>query len=112
MTARRPRKLWDYQPPRDPVNTRRKAKRPYSHAERLEHERLIAEHIAEHGHACPICGEESSYLTVDHVTPYARGASAAGGEKRVICDRCNKRRGARMKTRGEAWGSRGLKEAR
>lgn len=112
MTGRRPRKVWDYQPPKDPVNARRKANRPYSHAERLEHKRLIAEHIAEHGSVCPVCRRTTNDLTVDHVTPYARGASAAGGEKRVICARCNQRRGARMKTRGSAWGSRGLKEAR
>ena len=105
--------IWDYSPPRDQVNVRRKAKRPYNHAERLEHERLIAEHIAAHGHLCPICGQDSDRLTVDHVQPYARGGSAAGGEKRVICDRCNKRRGARMQKRlRSSWGFRGLKGAR
>lgn len=106
-------RTWDYQPPRDPVNARRKAKRPYNHAERLEHERLVAAHIAEHGHTCPVCGQEVSYLTVDHVQPFAVGGAAAGGEKRVICDRCNKRRGARMtRHMRHGFGFRGLKGVR
>lgn len=105
--------LWDCAPPRDLVNARRKAKRPYNHAERLEHERLIDEHVARHGHVCPACGLETDLLTVDHLQPYARGGAAAGGEKRVVCDRCNKRRGARMQKRlRQAWGFRGLRGAR
>jgi len=107
-----PRGVWDHRPPSDPVNVRRKAKRPYDHAERLEHERLIAEHVAAHGHVCPVCGLAAFYLTVDHEQPYAQGGAAAGGEKRVVCDRCNKRRGARMMKAGRrAFGSRGLKGA-
>ena len=100
-------------PPRDPVNARRKAKRPYNHAERLEHERLIAEYVAAHGHICPVCGLEDGRLTVDHLQPYAHGGVAAGGEKRIVCERCNKRRGARMQKylRG-AWGFRGLRGTR
>jgi 5-methylcytosine-specific restriction endonuclease McrA len=106
-------RLWDYAPPRDQVNARRKAKRPYDHAERLEHERLITKHIAEHGHVCPACGLPTESLTVDHLQPFAQGGAAAGGQKRVVCDRCNKRRGARMQKRlRQAWGFRGLKGAR
>ena len=105
--------LWDGKAPRDQVNARRKAKRPYSHAERLEHERIVAAYVAEHGYTCPVCGQEAGLLTVDHVQPYARGGAAAGGEKRVVCDRCNKRRGARMQKRlRDAWGTRGLKGTR
>lgn len=105
--------VWDYAPPRDQVNARRKAKRPYSHEERLEHRRLLAEFVAEHGWVCPVCGRPTEDLEVDHVQPYAQGAGAAGGEKRVICGRCNQRRGARMQKylRG-AWGTRGLKGVR
>jgi len=104
--------VWSYAPPRDPVNVRRKAKRPYDHAERLEHERLVAEHIAKHGHVCPICGLEGERLTVDHLQPFAQGGAAAGGQKRVVCERCNKRRGARMMKAGRrAFGFRGLRGA-
>jgi len=108
-----PKGLWSYAPPRDPVNARRKAKRPYSHAERLEHQRLIAEHVASHGYVCPLCGLDAFYLTVDHEQPFAQGGAAAGGAKRVVCERCNKRRGARMMRAGRrAFGFRGLKGAR
>lgn len=105
--------VWDYAPPRDPVNDRRRAKRPYTNAERMEHRRLLAEYVDEHGWVCPVCERETDDLEVDHVQPYAKGGSATGGEKRIICGRCNQRRGARMKKylRG-FWGSRGLKGAR
>jgi 5-methylcytosine-specific restriction endonuclease McrA len=102
--------VWSYAPPKDAVNARRKANRPYSHAERLEHRRLLAEYVAEHGWVCPLCKRETDDLEVDHEKPYAKGADAEGGPKRVICGRCNQRRGARMQKylRG-AWGTRGLK---
>ena len=107
------KRVWNYAPPKNEVNARRKAKRPYSHAERLEHERLVAEYVAQHGYRCQLCGNDAELLTVDHVQPYARGGEQVGGEKRVICDRCNKRRGARSQKylRG-AWGFRGVKGAR
>ena len=107
------KRVWNYAYPKNAVNARRKAKRPYSHAERSEHERLIAAYIAEHGYRCPVCGLEVERLTVDHLDPRARGGAAAGGEKRVICDRCNKRRGARMMKAGRRrFGFRGLIGAR
>jgi len=113
VTGRPIKNVWDYAPPRDQVNVRRKAFRPYDHAERLEHERLIAEHIAAHGYACPVCGLAGERLTVDHMQPFAQGAPAAGGAKRVICARCNSRRGARMMKAGRrAFGFRGLRGAR
>ena len=110
---KKPSHMWNYAGPRDEVNARRKAFRPYDHAERVEHERLVAEHIAKHGHVCPLCGFESERLTVDHLQPFAQGGAAAGGEKRVICVHCNSRRGARMMKAGRrAFGFRGVKGAR
>jgi len=112
MSGRPPRGLWDRRPASDPVDVRRHARRPYSHAERLEHERLVAAHVAAHGNVCPACGSTNVKLTVDHEQPVSRGGAAAGGPKRIVCDLCNKRRGARMGKAGRRrFGSARLKGA-
>jgi hypothetical protein len=84
-------------------NARKRATRPYDHAERLEHEALIAAWVQANGWVCPgtvYCGGKphpSTDLTVDHHQAVAHGAPRAGGAKRVVCRPGNSSAGATIR---------------
>jgi hypothetical protein len=82
----------------------RRQRRPYDHAERLEHERIIAAHVALHGWTCSGCVHSagkphpSSDLTVDHTErAVAHGGQRVGGGKRVVCRPGNSAAGANIR---------------
>jgi hypothetical protein len=84
-------------------NAARRGRRPYDHAERLEHEAIIAAWVERYGWTCPGCihsggrPHPSRDLTVDHAAgPVAQGGGRAtgGAGKRVVCRRGNSSAGA------------------
>jgi hypothetical protein len=101
----------DCQRQRDRVhNARARARRPYSHAERLEHAAIIAAHVARYGWTCSGCihsdgkPHPSTDLTVDHAErPVAHGGQRASGGsgKRVVCRPGNSSAGANIR-RGDS----------
>lgn len=69
---------------------------PRSNAERKRRQAVLAAWIAEHGYICPGFGRPphpSRDLTADHVLPQSLGG--VNGPLRVLCRRCNTRRGGR-----------------
>src|SRR5262245_10158920 len=55
--------------------------------------RLVALAIAHHP-ACMICGSDQD-LTGDHIVPLSKGGTSTAENIRVLCRRCNSRKGAR-----------------
>jgi len=74
--------------------------RPYSSAERREHERIIDAHVAAHGWWCPGAPDldhaphlvAPNGLDVDHIIPVGAGGQRVGGPKRVLCRAMNRGR--------------------
>lgn len=64
---------------------------------------LVAAHLERHGRWCP--GFERAphvltarqKLTVDHIVPLAAGGTHDRSNLRVLCDRCNGRKAARLR---------------
>jgi hypothetical protein len=90
---------------------RRRQRRPYDHAERLEHQAIIAAWVALHGWTCPGCGPSdgkphpSTDLTVDHAEmPVALGGRRVAQRKRVVCRPGNSAAGANVRRRRPAGG--------
>ena len=49
---------------------------------------------AHYGHCCVYCGQQSQRLTMDHLTPLARGGSHTASNVVPACKRCNSRKHA------------------
>ena len=56
-------------------------------------------------HTCPICGvhmtnkgkvDASNYATIDHIVPKSRGGTSNIENLRLICRKCNNKRGNRV----------------
>lgn len=59
---------------------------------------LIDEHVQAEGCYCPDCDRRvpRASLTVDHAWPMSRGGRTSLNNARVICGRCNSRKGNRL----------------
>lgn len=78
----------------------KRARRPYTYAERKRREAAVARHIQLHGHWCPGWDRPphpATDLTADHLTPVATGGPE-GGPLGVLCRSCNSRKQDQLAT--------------
>jgi len=82
---------------------RERLRRPYDHEERKLHASIIASWVERYGWTCPGLAAEGhrphpvppGHLDVDDIVPYSRGGDRRNpANKRVLCRRWNRSRGA------------------